>query len=165
MNRCAYQQSVSATCDVVCPKPRRFGPFSPAIHDHIPPWRYHINNNYPAEISDSKAGVELLDTILTKGNSGAEKSNNFPAASSPPFFCGSPPSRTSNPVILDAQFNNEKLEPPPAAAPPLATSPSAARKGGGCVRVSFGPKPPAARIEGFDCLRGDRQNRSISAVA
>ncbi|KAK9278088.1 hypothetical protein L1049_027646 [Liquidambar formosana] len=37
------------------------------------------------------------------GGYGAEKSSTH-VASSPPFFCGSPPSRASNPVIQDAQF-------------------------------------------------------------
>ncbi|XVF09602.1 hypothetical protein REPUB_Repub07fG0107900 [Reevesia pubescens] len=114
---------------------------------------------------DSKAGTELLDIILTKGGHGPEKSSNQ-VASSPPFFCGSPPSRASNPVIQDAQFNNEKQLPPISSpVPPPSPSSSPRIAGGGCVRMKFGHKPAAVRIEGFDCLGRDHRNCSISAVA
>ncbi|XP_022735353.1 uncharacterized protein LOC111288635 isoform X2 [Durio zibethinus] len=147
---------------VVCPKPRRLGLFnSSADHTRIFRWP---NNCYQTEIIDSKAGTELLDLILKEGY-GAEKPSNQ-VASSPPFYCGSPPNRASNPVIQDAQFNNEKLLPPlssPAAAP--SPSPPSRIAGGGCVRMKFGHKPAAVRIEGFDCLSRDGRNCSISAVA
>ncbi|OMP02141.1 hypothetical protein COLO4_11306 [Corchorus olitorius] len=114
-------------------------------------------------MADSQAGTELLDIILTKGGYGAEKPSNQ-VASSPPYFCGSPPSRASNPLIQDAQFNMEKQQLPclSSAAPPSPSSRIAAA-GGGCVRMKFGHKPAAVRIEGFDCLSRDR--RSVSAVA
>ncbi|KAA8542706.1 hypothetical protein F0562_023795 [Nyssa sinensis] len=167
MNRCVYQQNAFAACggemmgpsisvsdSVVCPKPRRLGLLNPSMNDQIRPSRWQINHQ--AEICDSKAGTELLEIILTKGNYGAEKSN-IHVASSPPFFCGSPPSRASNPVIQDAQFGIEKHS-PLAPAPIQASSSS-------CVRMKFGQKPAAVRIEGFDCLSHDRRNCSISAVA
>jgi hypothetical protein len=31
--------------------------------------------------------------------------------------------------------------------------------------MSFGLKPAAVRVEGFDCLNRDRQNSSVPAVA
>ncbi|XWS48298.1 hypothetical protein CRYUN_Cryun13aG0063200 [Craigia yunnanensis] len=74
---------------VVCPKPRR-------LSDHTRTFRWPTNC-YQTEMVDSKAGTELLDIILTKGGFGAEKHGNQ-VASSPPFFCGSPPSRSSNPI-------------------------------------------------------------------
>lgn len=143
---------------VVCPKPRRLGLSDPYVHDHHfrPSLRWPIIHQ--TEIGDSKAGAELLDIILTKGNC-AEKSCNQ-VASSPPFFCGSPPSRASNPVIQDEHFGNENVI-ALSQAPP---SPSA-RKGRGCVRMKFGHTPAPVRVEGFDCLSTDRRNCSISAVA
>lgn len=140
---------------MICPKPRRLGLLNPSINDSIRP----LSRTASSEFGDSKAGTELLDLILTKGGYGTEKTGNQ-VASSPPYFCGSPPSRASNPLIQDAQFGNEKLAPPTPAPP----SPSS-RMGGGCVRVKFGHKPAAVRIEGFDCLSRDRRNCSISAVA
>ncbi|KAH7549328.1 hypothetical protein ACOSP7_025938 [Xanthoceras sorbifolium] len=143
---------------VVCPKPRRLGLLNPSINDSIRPFRWP--SNYQSELVDSKAGSELLDIILAKGGCGGEKSGNQ-VASSPPYFCGSPPTRASNPLIQDAQFGNEKLNPVSSPAPPSPSS----RMGGGCVRMKFGHKPAAVRIEGFDCLSRDRRNCSISAVA
>ncbi len=175
MNRCAYQQnalgvagygemrrgdsvSVSISGGVVCPKPRRLGLLNPCFNDPIRPPRWH-SNGQQTEVYDSKAGTELLDMILTKGGYGVEKPNNSPVPSSPPFFCGSPPSRASNPVIQDAQFGNDRLTP---VTPVLESSlSSSTRKSGGCVRVKFGQKPVAVRVEGFNC----RGNCSISAVA
>lgn len=161
MNRCAAM-GLGGVCDeerrmgsMICPKPRRLGLLNPSINDSIRP----LSRTASSEFGDSKAGTELLDLILSKGGYGTEKTGNQ-VASSPPYFCGSPPSRASNPLIQDAQFGNEKLAPPTPAPP----SPSS-RMGGGCVRVKFGHKPAAVRIEGFDCLSRDRRNCSISAVA
>ena len=101
---------------------------------------------------------------LLQGGYGGDKPG-FQVASSPPFYCGSPPCRVSNPVIQDARFGNEKITPLSPAPPSPPPSSSSARKGGGCVRMKFGHTPAAVRIEGFDCLRRDGRNCSISAVA
>lgn len=163
MKRCGYEQNaMGGGCEglrsVVCPKPRRLGILNPSINDHIRPLRYPTNP-FLSEVGDSPAGTELLDIILAKGNIGVEIHNNE-VASSPPYFCGSPPSRASNPVIQDEQFGNGKVG-FVSATPPSPSS----RKGGGCARMKFGHKPAAVRIEGFDCLSRDRRNCSISAVA
>ncbi|XP_016489893.1 uncharacterized protein LOC107809737 [Nicotiana tabacum] len=178
MNRFAYQQTAFVGCvgvgdmrrgdisvcgAVVCPKPRRIGLFdSSYVHSDE-----RIRSSR-SEACDLKAGTELLDIILTKGNYDEEKTN-FEMASSPPFYFGSPPSRVSNPLIQDSQFSNDNFVPilaiPDAAAapspPPSFTSASAAvrKNGGGCVPVKYGNKQAAVRIEGFNC------RSSISAVA
>lgn len=172
MNRCGYQQKSAVggyegmrrvVEPVVCPKPRRFGMLNQSMDDIVRPLRRHINLH--AEAGDSAAGTELLDIILTKGGYGGER---FAAsvASSPPFFCGSPPCRVSNPVIQDAQFGTEQFM-PSSPAPPSPSSLSARKAGGGAgaVRMKIGHKPAAVRIEGFDCLGRDRRNCSISALA
>ncbi|KAF8022527.1 hypothetical protein BT93_F0138 [Corymbia citriodora subsp. variegata] len=173
MNRCGYQQKNAmggyegmrrAVEPVVCPKPRRFGLLNQSMDDPIRPLRRHFN--HLAEVGDSTAGTELLDIILTKGGYGGERSA-APVASSPPFFCGSPPCRVSNPVIQDAQFGTEQFI-PSSPAPPSPSSLSARKAGGGgggSVRMKVGHKPAAVRIEGFDCLGRDRRNCSISALA
>jgi hypothetical protein len=145
------------TISMVCPKPRRLGLLNPSLSDQLRPLRLPINHQ--SEMGDSKAGADLLDIILTKGGYGGERSG-YQVASSPPYYCGSPPSRASNPVIQDAQFGSEKI----THLSPGPLSPSS-RKGGGCVRMTYGHKPAAVRVEGFDCLIRDRQNCSISAVA
>lgn len=106
--------------------------------------------------------------LLQGGSGGADQSSAAQVASSPPFFCGSPPSRVSNPLIQDARFGDEKVTPVSPRAIPIpsgmASSPSASTRKGGCVRVNFGNNP-AVRVEGFDCLDRDRRNCSIPALA
>lgn len=142
---------------VICPKPRRVGVLS---NMPIRPLRWHLNQQ--AEGADSKAGAELLDFIF-KESHGDEFANQV--ASSPPYFCGSPPVRAANPLIQDARFGDEKPPIPAISSPSGLSSPSSASRKGGCVRMSFGLKPAAVRVEGFDCLNRDRQNSSIPAVA
>ncbi|KAI4352224.1 hypothetical protein L6164_006497 [Bauhinia variegata] len=154
MRGSVYQDSV------ICPKPRHVG-----ILSNVParPLRFHLSQQ--AEGSDSKAGAELLDLILMKESYGDEHYGNQ-VASSPPYFCGSPPARAANPVIQDARFGNEKIAPISAISSPSGlSSPSSASRKGGCVRMKFGLKPAAVRVEGFDCLNRDRQNSSIPAFA
>ncbi|KAK7314554.1 hypothetical protein VNO77_33080 [Canavalia gladiata] len=172
MNQYGFQQKKGLTsCEemrmesVVCPKPRRLGLLNhSSINDHIRPLRPPFNINYQSEIEDSGVGAELLDIILPKRSCYPERSGGQ-VASSPPFFCGSPPSRASNPVVQDEQFgvgnNGNGNFGPFSLAPPSSPSSSAR----GCVRMKFGHTPAAVRIEGFDCLSRDRRNCSISAVA
>ncbi|KNA03895.1 hypothetical protein SOVF_204780 [Spinacia oleracea] len=159
---------------VVCPKPRRVGALNTTFNDSSrPPIRWHFGHH--SEISDSRAGSELLDIILSKGVHGAERPS-MPVASSPPFFCGSPPSRVSNPLIQDARFREEKQLIPPFSplpspsliqitAPGSMSSPnSSSTRKGGCNRANFGNNP-SVRVEGFDCLDRDSRNCSIPALA
>nr|CAD1822867.1 unnamed protein product [Ananas comosus var. bracteatus] len=170
MNRCAMQQSALAAWEEVmrgplagsdrknnavhCPKPRRFGP----VHapDPVRPIRL-LHTKYQPEIYDSKpGGVELFDVFM-----GDEQGH---VASSPPFFCGSPPSRASNPLVHDPRFG--ELEPPVHHLP--AQTGSKSRSGCG-ARVKSGFEPAVVRVEGFDCLdrRADARGRGhgIAAVA
>ena len=168
MNQCGYlQKNAFGSCEemrmesVVCPKPRRLGLLNHSSFDnHIRPFRPTPFINYQSEIEDSEAGAELLDIIFPKGSCYPERSGCQVASSPPPYFCGSPPSRASNPVIQDEQFGNNYS--PFSLAPQSPSASSAAR---GCVRRKFGHSPAAVRIEGFDCLSRDRSNCSISAVA
>ncbi|XP_010558558.1 PREDICTED: uncharacterized protein LOC104827157 [Tarenaya hassleriana] len=176
MNHCNLQQNAFVSrdemrgfvpiCDpkdlVVCPKPRRVGILA---NNGMRPLRLHVSQ--AAEVCDSKAGAELLDIILRKEDYGTGQSV-LSVGSSPPFFCGSPPSRAVNPQVQDARFGDEKLDPispsPLSSGFPSPTS-AASRGKGGYVRMKFGLKPAAVRVEGFDCLNRDRQNSSIPAMA
>ncbi|KAL8141837.1 hypothetical protein V2J09_014869 [Rumex salicifolius] len=149
------RSSVLASMDsVVCPKPRRVGRhFRPPLGRHS----YHTDSR------DLKAGAELLDIIAEQGCCAFGRFDN--QVSSPPFFCGSPPSRVSNPIVQDEHFTIGRFSPiSPVPASPTSSSSSSARKGG-CVPVKFGQKPAVVRIEGFNCLAQDTQNSSIFAVA
>ncbi|BAT72785.1 hypothetical protein VIGAN_01022200 [Vigna angularis var. angularis] len=148
---------------VICPKPRRLGLMNhSSINTHIRPFRHPIS--YQSEVEDSGVGAELLDIILPRESCYLARSGGQVVASSPPFFCGSPPSRASNPVIQDEQFGNGNFSPfgNGSFSPFTETSSSSAR---GCVPMKFGQTQAAVRIEGFDCLNRDRSSCSISAVA
>ncbi|RWR85333.1 hypothetical protein CKAN_01419500 [Cinnamomum micranthum f. kanehirae] len=184
MVQCVVPQNALASCEemrstvsaldrresLVCPKPRRAGSFfGQAFNDPIRPLRWQLSS-HQAELCDSK--VELLDIILAKGGCGLDQMPS-PVASSPPYFCGSPPSRAANPLVHDAHFGKEKLHsvsplPIPSGLPSSPSSASASASASplmGCARATFGLKPAAVRVEGFNCLERDRQNRSVSAVA
>lgn len=103
--------------------------------------------------------------VVLQEDLGTEQSATH-EASSPPYFCGSPPTRAANPLVQDDRFGDERF----AAAlstlqVPSPSSPSSSARKGGCVRMKFGLKPATVRVEGFDCLNRDRQNSSIPAMA
>ncbi|OMO80230.1 hypothetical protein CCACVL1_13124 [Corchorus capsularis] len=177
MNHCNLQQNAAVSAyeelrglisisehqkggPVVCPKPRRIGVLA---SNPTRPLRLHMSHQ--SELNDLRAGAELLDIILNKEDFGTEQSATH-VASSPPFFSGSPPSRAANPLVQDARFGEERLAALSSLQIPSPSSPSsAAARKGGCVRMKFGLKPAAVRVEGFDCLNRDRQNSSIPAMA
>lgn len=164
---------------VVCPKPRRVVGCL-LTNNLIRPLRLHMSQA-AADLCDSKAGAELLDIIRRK----EDNNNNGPIGqllssspvSSSPYFPGSPPSRAANPLAQDARFRDvEKLSPVSPNSPFLqpnsatafpspsasSSSSSSASSSRGCVRMKFGLKPPAVRVEGFECLN---QNSGIPAMA
>ncbi|XP_074308299.1 uncharacterized protein LOC141643159 [Silene latifolia] len=160
-------QSSGQKGPVVCPKPRRVGFLSGNLTMSLR-WQ----KSQQGEINDAKAGAELLDLIFMKKEGHGEDQSSREIASSPPFFCGTPPSRVSNPLVHDAQFGDDNLSPlstlQPASSstlPSPSMSPSAMKSG--CVRMKFGLNSPAVRVEGFDFdrLSRDRQNSSVSAMA
>ncbi|KAG6579280.1 hypothetical protein SDJN03_23728, partial [Cucurbita argyrosperma subsp. sororia] len=132
---------------LVCPKPRRLGSIN------VRPFQ-----------------SDALELLFLKGGCGLESFNSSGTelASSPPFFCGSPPTRVANPLIQDDRFGDEKPKVFPlfSSAPPSPSSPPPSTgRTGGCVRVNFGNNP-AVRIEGFECrLDRERRNRSVAALA
>ncbi|ONI35880.1 hypothetical protein PRUPE_1G559100 [Prunus persica] len=67
-------------------------------------------------------GTKFWDCLglIRIGLSWIKSSNQL--ASSPPFFCGSPPSRASYPVIQDEQFGNSSKMAPFFPAPPSSLS-------------------------------------------
>ncbi|CAA0825609.1 Unknown protein [Striga hermonthica] len=165
MKHCAIKQtnsfggrSVDKRETVVCPKPRRLSLAHAALDPSLArPLRRQMSHQKEFDC-DSRAGNELLDIILAKGNHGSSEHPQI--ASSPPFFSGSPPGRVSNPLIQDARFVDDNYFP----VGPTLQSPSSKQKGGCVVRASFG-KNPAVRVEGFDCLDRDGRNCTIPTFA
>lgn len=103
-----------------------------------------------------------------------QQGGDDPVDSTPPFFCGSPPTRSANPLVNDARFGEAAPDnfplpnpnPIPMASPVPIPAPSPASARAGRARTKLGFAPAAVRIEGFDCLdRGRSRSRGIPAVA
>ncbi|WOL01178.1 hypothetical protein Cni_G09892 [Canna indica] len=170
MNHCAIQQNAFGAREemrapfpvadrrapLFCPKPRRLSPLA-VVPEPICPLRWP--SSHQADFCDSKAGEDLLDIFLAKGG------ELYQVPSSPPFFCGSPPSRAANPVVHDARFGEDRPH-APVAPLPLTQSLTPMSPNQGCAHAKFGLLPAAVRVEGFACLSRDRRScSSITAVA
>ncbi|XAR71358.1 hypothetical protein NMG60_11028578 [Bertholletia excelsa] len=149
---------------VICPKPRRVWLLTDNPRKLLTGLKSH-----KLEIIDPKHGGELGDVILNKENFGAEQFATL-LSSSPPFFSGSPPSRTTNPLIQDVRFGEAKhcsVSTLAIASPSSlsSSSSSASAHKGGCTWMKFGHKPAAVRVEGFDCLGRNHRHSSITVMA
>ncbi|XP_073158531.1 uncharacterized protein [Henckelia pumila] len=126
MNCC---ESHMAMGRVVCPTPRRLGPFH-ADDRLIMPFRFLRRNDIG--VFDAKQGAESMGTIFSKEDHEAEQSSTL--ASSPPFFFGSPPCRAPNPLVQDSHFGLENST-PKCSSPSNSAVPSSAHTG-----AEFGTK-------------------------
>ncbi|XP_039045545.1 uncharacterized protein LOC120185373 [Hibiscus syriacus] len=117
VSACEEIRGLISTSDggpVVFPKPRLNRVLA---NNPVMPLRLHmrvydsvelcvIDCSHQAEVNDLKAGAELLDIILKKQDMETEQSAPE-VASSPPFLCGSPPSRAENQcTMLDLVMKN-----------------------------------------------------------
>lgn len=121
----------------------------------------------PTGICNYKVGMELLDVILMKDDSGVEPHHSSRLASSPPFFSGSPPSRAGSPLIQDARFMdgvNPISQLFSAASPSTLPSPGSSGPRGS-IKMPFSSKPATVRVEGFDIHGREHQNHLIPAAA
>ncbi|RRT39187.1 hypothetical protein B296_00045841, partial [Ensete ventricosum] len=140
MNHCGMQQNAFAACEEMR------APFA-FVDRKAPIFCPRPRRFSPlAAVADPLRPDEELDQLAT----------------SPPFFCGSPPSRAANPVIHDARFGEN--HPPALFAPsPLTLSGPPMSPKQGCAHAKFGLLPAAVRVEGFDSL--NRDGRSCSGIA
>ncbi|KAJ0974616.1 hypothetical protein J5N97_016581 [Dioscorea zingiberensis] len=132
--------------EILCPEPRRpkripfllegYGRISPKPKSILP-------------VSRRESALDVLDTILNKEE---YDENDLDSSNQVSFFCGSPPSRTSNPVVNDAQFVKQTLS---AVASPSEfhydMKPRARSKRGSPTCGSSLDVNPKLRIEGFAC--------------
>ncbi|KAJ7567816.1 hypothetical protein O6H91_01G008600 [Diphasiastrum complanatum] len=84
--------------EVICPKPQRLPQFVPSPELIKPSLRLCNTITH----TDVEAGFEILDIFFSKSAS---------LCCSPPYFCGSPPSRSDNPLIHDVQFDHGRVSP------------------------------------------------------
>ncbi|CAK9217250.1 unnamed protein product [Sphagnum tenellum] len=131
--------------EVICPKPRRAtNVLGPATEFMKPSRRRQSHSTVRTE---GDAGFEILDIFLSKG--GYNDTSSF--SCSPPYFCGSPPSRSGNPLIHDVQFLHQR------AQSVLSQQISS------CGPSSYKANP-VVRVEGFASSASDSRCR-VSALA
>ncbi|ERN06340.1 uncharacterized protein LOC18434534 [Amborella trichopoda] len=127
---------------VVCPKPQRVACPS-FVSDDLYRFCCKPRSNHKGQ-EEPSPGLNSVDLFLSTNGCKEDAEPNSPAS----YFCGSPPVRTSNPLVRDEQFNRQTL-----------TRPTSVLSHGGkpIVRVegfatscgaSIGAKPKV-RIEGF----------------
>ncbi|XP_058180655.1 uncharacterized protein LOC131299103 isoform X2 [Rhododendron vialii] len=92
-----FQGGSSATGDrPVCPKPRRLGS---AVPEFLKPLKC---NKHSQQITDE--GIGILGMISEKTTNERE---SVCTGCSPSCYSGSPPGRTSNPLVHDVQFTHQ----------------------------------------------------------
>jgi hypothetical protein len=69
------------------------------------------------------------------------------------FFCGSPPVRTNNPLVKDAQFINQIHTQSPIVLSPLGTDLHGKKPTSSPSFKSTYGNNPKVRVEGFNCRK------------
>jgi len=131
---------------VICPEPQRLS-IVPSLADEI----YKSGRrqySHSAMQTEGEACREILDIFFSKSGYGDQANVN----SSLPYYCGSPPSRSHNPLIHDVKFIKKELVPPPVNV--SQKSSCGASLGGN----------PSVRVEGFACSSSEKQC-IVSALA
>ncbi|KAH7670104.1 hypothetical protein IHE45_10G003300 [Dioscorea alata] len=131
--------------ELICPEPRR-ATRAPYVLDGL-----NRSCSRPKGMMQMHRGeFEILDIILNKDDGDLDTGNQMS------FFCGSPPVRTSNPIVHDAVFVKQSLcQVSPLGPISPGSKLSLARmerveRGSPSCGSSLGPKPKV-RIEGFTC--------------
>lgn len=119
---------------VICPKPLRMA-VAPCTAKEIYRSRCRIQNQSTLRC-EGEPSYEILDIFLNKSGCGDQAN----VSSSLPHFCGSPPSRSANPLIHDVQFIQNGIR-PSRPSPVIVSQKSSC---GSSVGAN-----PSVRIEGF----------------
>ncbi|XP_010908767.1 uncharacterized protein [Elaeis guineensis] len=129
---------------VICPEPHRAIAVACVI-DNLNRFSSKSNDILPVHKGDYSQ--EILDIILSKD----DREGDSDASNQVFFFSGSPPARTNNPIVRDAQFLNQTTSLAPPWAHHHGIRPSAkVERGSPSCGSSFGGSPKV-RIKGFAC--------------
>ncbi|WOL02535.1 hypothetical protein Cni_G11254 [Canna indica] len=128
----------NSSSEVICPKPCRSirVPYFINTFNRTGPKAKSTLPMYKVDCSP-----EILDHIWSQDNHG----NDPDLSNQVGFLCGSPPARTNNPVVHDAEFFKQAQSLPSPLGSPTC-------------RSSFGGSPKM-RIEGFAC--GSSENSCV----
>ncbi|OAY73629.1 hypothetical protein ACMD2_21427 [Ananas comosus] len=137
--------------DILCPEPR-WATRAPVAVDNLS--RFSSKSRCLEPLQKAELGLGILDIILSKN----EPEDAFDIDGESPFFSGSPPERTTNPIIRDPNFVNQSS----STASPIKPS-SRVHRGSPSCAPAFSTNP-IRRIEGFSCNESDN-HRIVSARA
>ncbi|XP_020677965.1 uncharacterized protein LOC110096385 [Dendrobium catenatum] len=136
-----------ACVEAICPQPHRavrlpyfiedLSKFSPEPKSILPRNR-------------DKTGFEIIGILLNKEE--IEVGGDIDGGNEIGYFCGSPPVRTHNPVIHDAEFTKQ-MAIPLVSNLPVLSNPSSSRVERGSPICN--PGSPKIRVEGFSCGKSD----------
>ncbi|XP_072991407.1 uncharacterized protein [Typha latifolia] len=134
-------RSAPPLSELVCPEPRRAA-IVPMIFDNFS----RSKSKGICSFNKGDLGLDILDIILSKDGEYEGESDSTTEGG---FFCGTPPARTSNPIVHDAQFSNQT----PSFNSPTGNfhimKPSTAVERGSPSCASSYGSSPRLRIEGF----------------
>lgn len=141
-----------AFVEAICPKPHR------AVR--VPYFIEDLSKFSPEPKSSllrkrDKTGFEIIGVLLNKED--IEVGGDIDEGNEIGYFCGSPPVRTHNPVIHDAQFTKQMnlIAFPVVANSPGLSNPSARVERGSPICSPTISGSPKIRVEGFTCGKSD----------
>jgi len=132
---------------LICPIPDRMMASGPCTTRSIHKL-YARNHSYAVAGNEGEPSYEILDILLNKSQYGDQTS----VKNSHPYFYGSPPNRSDNPLVRDTQFIRKGV---PSSPVNLSQNTSCG--------ASYGAKP-LVRVEGFASKNQDARC-NLSALA
>jgi len=163
---------------LICPIPHRMMASSPCT-ERATHKSYANNHSYAVAGNEGEPSYEILEILLSKAlrtrmiimsnmsnrchslqhtwrrehpSNESQYGDQTNAKNSHPYFCGSPPTRSDNPLVRDAQFIRKGVPLPPVN---LSQNTSCG--------ASYGAKP-LVRVEGFSS-KNQESRRSLPAFA
>lgn len=128
---------------LICPIPHRLAMGSWAVRD------VQLNHSYTTAGNEEEPSFEILGIFLSKGPCVDQTTVN----NSVPYFYGSPPIRSDNPLVHDAEFIRKGA---PSSSPVNISQKTS-------CGATYATKP-SVRIEGF-ALKGQKPHCNLSALA
>lgn len=144
------QQPV-AKSEVICPQPCRIS--------RVPLFVENLNRSSPKPSSllpmcKGDSVPDIIDIINNKSDFDLDFDFDLDLTGQTGFFCGSPPVRTNNPLVKDAQFMNQiHTQSPITVLSPLGTDLSGRKPTGSPSFKSAYSNSPKVRVEGFNCRK------------
>jgi hypothetical protein len=132
--------------EVICPQPCRI--------PRVPLFIETLNRSSPKPASilsmcNGDTAPDMIDIVNCK----SDLDFDLDLTGQTGFFCGSPPVRSNNPLVRDAQFINQIHSQSPIVLSPLGADLPGKKHTGSPSYKSTYNNSPQVRIEGFNCRK------------